>query len=159
MQSVMSHSDALMRGQAIAGAGWRFVALHGGRRMVRTVSQVARSDFTVPRFATAALMIAMVGGASLYGAVLGGFLIWFIWVEAEPVGIWLMDTLTAGLGPSSSVRAHLLDAAPHARLFVMGLILLLMLRFAPAGLIPERTAGSSGAGPAAARAAAEQEPA
>ncbi len=38
----------------------------------------------------------------------------------------------------SGLRAHLLDAAPHLRLFVMGLILLLVLRFSPRGLIPER---------------------
>jgi branched-chain amino acid transport system permease protein len=36
------------------------------------------------------------------------------------------------------VRAHLLDSAAYMRLFTMGLILLLVLRFAPKGLIPER---------------------
>ena len=48
-----------------------------------------------------------------------------------------MATLTAGMDPASCWRDHLLAAAPHLRLFLMGLILLLVLRFAPRGLIPE----------------------
>ena len=40
--------------------------------------------------------------------------------------------------PGSFWQHHLLAAAPHIRLFLMGLILLLVLRFAPQGLIPER---------------------
>jgi len=103
VQSVMSHSDALMRGQAIAGAGWRFVALHGGRRMVRTVSQVARSDFTVPRFATAALMIAMVGGASLYGAVLGGRMPAVIEAVAASTGFAVERVEVAGNAETSEI--------------------------------------------------------
>ena len=39
----------------------------------------------------------------------------------------------------SALGGHLLDAAPHLRLFLMGLILLIVLRFSPRGLIPERT--------------------
>ena len=50
-----------------------------------------------------------------------------------------MTTLTAGMDPASWLRAQLLAAAPHIRLLLMGLILLLVLRFAPQGLIPERT--------------------
>ena len=69
--------------------------------------------------------------------MLGAFLIWFVWIQAEPAGLWLMDLLTSGLGETSALRAHLLDGAPHMRLFVMGLILLLVLRFSPSGLIPE----------------------
>jgi branched-chain amino acid transport system permease protein len=43
------------------------------------------------------------------------------------------------MAPGDWWREHLLAAAPHFRLFLMGLILLLVLRFAPQGLIPERT--------------------
>ncbi len=65
-------------------------------------------------------------------------LIWFFWVQAEPIGLWLMNVLTAGLSIESALRAHLLDSAAHMRLMVMGLILLLVLRFRPRGLLPER---------------------
>ncbi|HSF91765.1 MAG TPA: branched-chain amino acid ABC transporter permease, partial [Paracoccaceae bacterium] len=74
-----------------------------------------------------------------WGAGLGGFLIWFVWVEAEPVGTWLMSVFTSGMAEDSDLRAHLLKSAPHMRLAVMGVILLLVLRFHPSGLIPEKT--------------------
>ena len=37
------------------------------------------------------------------------------------------------MDPASWWRGHLLAAAPHLRLLLMGLILLLALRFAPRG--------------------------
>jgi branched-chain amino acid transport system permease protein len=70
--------------------------------------------------------------------VLGGFLIWFLWVQVEPMGLWLMDMLTATMAADSPLRAHLIDSAAHMRLITMGVILLLVLRFAPRGLIPEK---------------------
>jgi len=52
-----------------------------------------------------------------------------------------MAFLTSWMEEDSPVRLHLLEAAPHMRLFLMGLILLLVMRFAPKGLIPERVRG------------------
>ncbi len=84
------------------------------------------------------VMVILGGSGNNWGAVLGGFVIWFVWIEAEPAGLWLMDTLTAFMSDGNAVRTHLLEAAPHMRLFLMGLILLLVMRYAPRGLIPER---------------------
>ncbi|MCB1391134.1 MAG: branched-chain amino acid ABC transporter permease, partial [Rhodobacteraceae bacterium] len=78
------------------------------------------------------------GSGNNWGAVLGGFLIWFLWVEVEPIGTWAMGWITAPLPEGSFLRDHLLESAAHMRLLTMGLILLLVLRFAPRGLIPER---------------------
>ena len=85
------------------------------------------------------VMVIVGGSGNNWGAVLGGFLIWYVWVVAEPAGGWLMQALTAGMTPGSFWQTQLLAAAPHFRLFLMGLILLLVLRFAPQGLIPERS--------------------
>jgi branched-chain amino acid transport system permease protein len=41
------------------------------------------------------------------------------------------------MAQNSPLRAHLLDSAAYMRLLTMGLLLLLVLRFAPRGLIPE----------------------
>ena len=71
------------------------------------------------------------------GSVLGGFLIWLVWIEAEPVGIWLMQAGTSWMADDSAVKSHLIDNAQHMRLFFMGLVLLLVLRFSPGGLLPE----------------------
>jgi branched-chain amino acid transport system permease protein len=83
------------------------------------------------------IMVIIGGSGNNWGSVLGGFLVWFVWIEAEPAGLWLMDVVTSGLAEDSALRAHLLDAAPHMRLIIMGVILLLVMRFAPRGLIPE----------------------
>ncbi|MDA0229057.1 MAG: branched-chain amino acid ABC transporter permease [Proteobacteria bacterium] len=83
------------------------------------------------------IMVIIGGSGNNWGSVLGGFLVWFVWIEAEPAGLWLMDSITAGLSDDSPFRAHLLDAAPHMRLIIMGVILLVVMRFAPRGLIPE----------------------
>jgi branched-chain amino acid transport system permease protein len=36
------------------------------------------------------------------------------------------------------LKDHLIESAAHMRLLTMGIILLLVLRFSPRGLIPER---------------------
>ena len=70
--------------------------------------------------------------------ILGGFLVWFLWVQVEPIGYWLVDLITAPMDPDSPIRLHLLDSVAQMRLLTMGLFLLLMLRFYPRGMIPER---------------------
>jgi branched-chain amino acid transport system permease protein len=59
-------------------------------------------------------------------------------VQVEPIGQWLMTVLTFGLPDGSALKDHLLGSAAHMRLLTMGLILLIVLRFYPRGLIPER---------------------
>ena len=78
------------------------------------------------------------GSGNNWGAVLGGFLIWFLWVQVEPLGHLLLSGLTAGMEDGYWLKDHLLESAAHMRLFTMGVILLLVLRFSPRGLIPER---------------------
>ncbi|MCK4861337.1 MAG: branched-chain amino acid ABC transporter permease, partial [Rhodobacteraceae bacterium] len=85
------------------------------------------------------VMVIVGGSGNNWGAVLGGFLIWFVWIEAEPAGAWLMNIITSGMYEGSALRDHLIQSAPHMRLMVMGLILLLVLRFSPKGLIPEKS--------------------
>ena len=82
-------------------------------------------------------MVIVGGSGNNFGAVLGGFLVWFAWIEAEPLGIWLIDLLTAGMSADNALRLHLLDSAIYMRPITMGLILLLVLRFSPRGMIPE----------------------
>jgi branched-chain amino acid transport system permease protein len=73
-----------------------------------------------------------------WGAVLGGFLVYWLWIQVEPIGAMLMQGITAGMPVDSWLRDHLQDAVAHMRLLTMGMILLLVLRFSPRGLIPER---------------------
>src|SRR5210317_453110 len=86
------------------------------------------------------VMVIIGGSGNNWGAVLGGFFIWFFWIEAEPIGLWLVDTLTSFMEPTHWLRLHLMDSAAHMRLMTVGIVLLVALRYFPEGLIPERTA-------------------
>jgi branched-chain amino acid transport system permease protein len=85
------------------------------------------------------VMVILGGSGNNWGAVLGGFVIWFLWVQAEPLGNWFMQTITIPLAEDSTVAQHLISGAPYTRYLLMGAILLVVMRFAPKGLIPERT--------------------
>lgn len=84
------------------------------------------------------VMVIVGGSGNNWGAVLGGFVIWFFWVQAEPIGLSIIEFVTSGLAENNALREHLIENAAHMRSFTMGLILLLVLRFSPRGLIPER---------------------
>ncbi len=120
-------------GSAVVGiAGAMLVTLDG---------QFTPASYNPLRYTFLIWVMVIVGGSgNNWGSVLGGFLIWYVWVMAEPAGTWLMTSATTGMAPGSFWQQHLLAAAPHFRLLLMGLILLVVLRFAPQGLIPERAA-------------------
>jgi branched-chain amino acid transport system permease protein len=110
-----------------------------GAMMVTLDGQLTPGSYEPLRFTFLIWLMVIVGGSgNNWGAVLGAFVIWFLWVQAEPAGRWMMDTLTSHLSSADPLRQHLMAQAAHTRLIMMGLALLLMLRFAPRGLIPER---------------------
>jgi branched-chain amino acid transport system permease protein len=125
------HLQVFVLGSAVVGiAGAMLVTLDG---------QFTPASYNPLRYTFLIWVMVIVGGSgNNWGAVLGGFLIWYVWVMAEPAGGWMMTAVTRGM-EGGFWRDHLLAAAPHIRLFLMGLILLLVLRFAPQGLIPERS--------------------
>ncbi len=124
------HLLVFVLGSAVIGiAGAMLVTLDG--QFTPTSYQPLRFTFLVW------IMVIAGGSGNNWGAVLGGFVIWFFWIEAEPMGLWLMDVMTSGLPSTNWLRLHLLESAAHTRLMTMGIILLLVLRFSPRGLIPE----------------------
>ncbi|MEO1142622.1 MAG: branched-chain amino acid ABC transporter permease, partial [Pseudomonadota bacterium] len=125
------HLQVFILGSAVVGiAGAMLTTLDG---------QFTPASYQPLRFTFLIWVMVIVGGSgNNWGAVLGGFVIWFFWIEAEPMGLWLMETITAGMAEDSPLREHLLKSAAHMRLMTMGLILLLVLRFTPKGLIPEK---------------------
>ncbi len=125
------HLQVFILGAAIVGmAGAMLTTLDG---------QLTPGTYNPLRFTFLIWVMVIVGGSgNNWGAVLGGFLIWFFWVEVEPIGNWLMALITSGMADGSAVKAHLLESVAHMRLLTMGVILLLVLRFSPRGLIPEK---------------------
>ncbi len=54
------------------------------------------------------------------------------------MGLWLMNMITYGMNDGYWLKDHLIESAAHMRLMTMGAVLLLVLRFSPRGLIPEK---------------------
>jgi len=125
------HLHIFILGSAVCGiAGAMMTTLDG--QLIPTAYQPLRYTFLIW------VMVIVGGSGNNFGAVLGGFLIWFLWVQVEPIGRGLMEVITLPLPEGSALKAHLLGSAAHMRLLTMGLILLVMLRFNPRGLIPEK---------------------
>ncbi|MEL7127577.1 MAG: branched-chain amino acid ABC transporter permease [Pseudomonadota bacterium] len=125
------HLQIFVLGSAICGIA--------GAMMTTLDGQLTPGTYQPLRFTFLVWVMVIVGGSgNNLGAVLGGFLIWWLWVMVEPIGLGLMQLITAGMADGFWLREHLLDSAAHMRLLTMGLVLLLVLRFSPRGLIPER---------------------
>jgi len=128
------HLEVFVLGSAVIGiAGAMLTTMDG--QFTPTSYQPLRFTFLIW------LMVIVGGSGNNYGAILGGFIIWFAWVEAEPLGIWLMDGATVWLDESNPLRQHLINSAAYMRTVTMGVVLLLTMRFSPQGLIPEAASG------------------
>ncbi len=125
------HLQIFVLGSAICGVA--------GAMMITLDSQLTPTAYQPLRFTFLIWVMVIVGGSgNNFGAVLGGFLIWYLWVQVEPMGLQLMTLITAGMAEDSALKSHLFDSVAHMRLLTMGIVLLLVLRFAPRGLIPEK---------------------
>ncbi len=125
------HLQVFIIGSAVVGMA--------GAMMTTLDGQLTPGTYQPLRFTFLIWVMVIVGGSgNNWGSVLGGFLIWFLWVQVEPMGLWLMDLITSGMDDGSALKIHLINSAAHMRLLTMGVILLLVLRFSPRGLIPEK---------------------
>ncbi|MCL7464032.1 branched-chain amino acid ABC transporter permease [Phaeovulum sp. NW3] len=124
------HLQIFVIGSAVCGLA--------GAMMITLDGQMTPGSYNPLRYTFLIWVMVIVGGSgNNWGSVLGGMLIWYLWIKAEAWGPVLMSFLTAGMA-EGALKSHLLDSAAHMRLFTMGLILLLVLRFAPRGLLPEK---------------------
>ena len=78
------------------------------------------------------------GTGNNYGAILGGFAVWFIWIESAPFALFIINLLTFQLDEGNEIKSHLINSIPYFRYLMMGLGLLLVMRYRPKGLLPEK---------------------
>ena len=125
------HLQIFILGSAICGIA--------GAMMTTLDGQLTPGSYQPLRFTFLIWVMVIVGGSgNNFGAVLGGFLIWFLWVQVEPMSQYLVTLLTAGMAEDNALRLHMMESVAYMRLLTMGLVLLLVLRFSPRGLIPEK---------------------
>lgn len=125
------HLQVFILGSAICGIA--------GAMMTTLDGQLTPGTYQPLRFTFLVWVMVIVGGSgNNLGAVLGGLLIYLMWDQGETIGLQVMEWITAGLPDGSGVKAHLIASAAHMRLLTIGVLLLLVLRFSPRGLIPER---------------------
>ena len=115
-----------------------------GAMMTTLDGQFTPGSYQPMRFTFLIWIMVIVGGSgNNWGAVLGGLLVWFLWIQVEPIGLYVVDLVTHHMAPDSAIRLHLIESAAHMRFVMMGIFLLVTLRFRPQGLIPERSGVSS----------------
>ena len=124
------HLQVFILGSAVVGiAGAMYTSMNG---------QLTPGEYNPLRFTFLVWVMVIVGGSgNNWGAVLGGLLIGWLWLIVESLGPLVMGGIVAGLA-EGPLKAHLVDSAQHMRLLTMGVVLLLVLRFSPRGLIPEK---------------------
>lgn len=124
------HLQVFILGSAICGiAGAMMTTLDG--LLQPTSYQPLRFTFLIW------VMVIVGGSGNNLGSVLGGILIWFLWIQVEPLAQAVMSLVTAGL-PEGDLKSDLIGRAEQLKLLTMGVVLLLVLRFSPRGLLPER---------------------
>ena len=84
------------------------------------------------------VMVIVGGSGNNFGAILGGFAVWFLWIEAAPISLFLINLFTAGMADTHALKVHLVESVPYFRYLMMGIGLLLIMRYRPKGILPEK---------------------
>ncbi len=124
------HLQVFIIGSAIIGIS--------GAMLTTLDGQFTPSSYQPLRYTFLIWIMVIIGGSgNNHGAIIGGFAIWFFWIQAEPIGVFLIELITIFLSDQNEVKLYLLNHAAYMRLLLMGLVLILALRFFPKGIIEE----------------------
>ncbi len=109
-----------------------------GAMYVSMLGQLVPGEFSPLRFTFLIWIMVIVGGSgNNWGSVLGGLLVGWLWLIVDNAGPLIVAALTSGMS-AGPLKTHLVDVAPQFRLLTLGVALLLVLRFSPRGLLPEK---------------------
>ena len=128
---VKQHLFIFILGSAIVGIA--------GAMMVTNDGLFTPGSYRPMRYTFVTWVMVIVGGTgNNFGAILGGFVVWFLWVEAAPIALFFINLFTAHLPETNEIKIHLINSAPYFRFLLVGIGLLLIMRFRPQGIIPEK---------------------
>ena len=128
---VRQHLFIFILGSAIVGIA--------GAMMVTNDGLFTPGSYRPMRYTFVIWVMVIVGGTgNNFGAILGGFVVWFLWVEAGPIALYLINFFTTHLDETNALKVHLIESAPYFRFLMIGVGLLVIMRYRPKGLIPEK---------------------
>ena len=128
---VKEHLLIFILGSAIVGLA--------GAMMVTNDGLFTPGSYRPMRYTFVIWVMVIVGGTgNNFGAILGGFVVWFLWVEAAPIALFLINLFTSHLSETNALRVHLIESAPYFRFLLIGIGLLMIMRYRPQGMIPEK---------------------
>jgi len=128
---VKEHLLIFILGSAIVGIAGAMMVTHDGL--------FTPGSYRPMRYTFLIWVMVIVGGSgNNFGAILGGFAVWFLWIEAAPIALFLINLITIGLDESNAIKIHLINSVPYFRYLMMGIGLLLIMRYKPKGIIPEK---------------------
>ena len=128
---VKEHLLIFILGSAVVGIA--------GAMMVTNDGLFTPGSYRPMRYTFVIWVMVIVGGTgNNFGAILGGFVVWFLWVQAGPMALFLINFFTAHLPETNMIKAHLIESAPYFRFLMIGIGLLVIMRFRPQGILPEK---------------------
>ena len=128
---VKEHLLIFVLGSAIVGLA--------GAMMVTNDGLFTPGSYRPMRYTFVIWVMVIVGGTgNNFGAILGGFAVWFLWVQAAPISLFLIEFLTSHLPETNELKVHLINSAPYFRFLIIGIGLLLIMRYRPQGILPEK---------------------
>jgi len=128
---VKEHLLIFVLGSAIVGLA--------GAMMVTNDGLFTPGSYRPMRYTFVIWVMVIVGGTgNNFGAILGGFAVWFLWVQAAPVSLFLIEFFTSHLPETNELKVHLINSAPYFRFLIIGIGLLLIMRYRPQGILPEK---------------------
>ena len=128
---VREHLLIFVLGSAIVGLA--------GAMMVTNDGLFTPGSYRPMRYTFVIWVMVIVGGTgNNFGAILGGFVVWFLWVQAAPISLFLINFLTAHLPETNELKIHLINSAPYFRFLIIGVGLLVIMRYRPQGILPEK---------------------
>ncbi|WP_346796686.1 branched-chain amino acid ABC transporter permease [Halomonas sp. Bachu 37] len=86
------------------------------------------------------VMVILGGPGNNLGTIFGAVAVYIIWIMSEPLALFLMQ-LAVAFGENAfgwDAPGNMDSRALQARVLVIGLLITLVLRFAPKGLLPEK---------------------
>jgi len=128
---VKEHLLIFILGSAVVGIAGAMMVTHDGL--------FTPGSYRPMRYTFLIWVMVIVGGSgNNFGAILGGFVVWFLWIESAPMALFLINFFTSHLSETNAIKMHLINTAPYFRFLTMGIALLLIMRYRPRGILPEK---------------------